>query len=60
MGGELTHYLGYRSGGDKPDETTNHRKGTGSKTVLTDEGPLPIDVPRDRAGTFEPPLTRFG
>jgi putative transposase len=28
--------------------------GTGSKTVLTDDGPLPIDVPRDREGSFAP------
>ena len=26
------------------------------KTVITDDGPLPIDVPRDRDGTFEPRL----
>lgn len=34
----------------------NHRNGRSSKTVLTDEGPLRIDVPRDRAGSFEPQL----
>jgi len=56
LGGELTHHLGYPPGGSKPEDTTNHRNGTGSKTVLTDDGPLPIDVPRDRAGTFEPRL----
>src|SRR3954468_11499854 len=49
LGGELTHHLGYQPGGTKPDETTNHRNGTGGKTVLTDDGPLPLDVPRDRA-----------
>jgi hypothetical protein len=38
FGGELTHHLGYLPGGDKPDETTNHRNGSGSKTVLTDDG----------------------
>lgn len=43
-------------GGAKPDDTTNHRNGTSGKTVITDDGPLPIDVPRDRAGTFEPRL----
>src|SRR5204862_2643316 len=43
-------------GGAKAEDTTNHRNGTGSKTVLTDDGPLPIEVPRDRAGTFEPVL----
>jgi len=56
LGGELTHHLGYPPGGTKPDETTNHRNGTGGKTVLTDDGPLAIDVPRDRQGTFEPRL----
>ena len=53
---QLTHHLGYPSGGDKPGDTTNHRNGTGSKTVLTEDGPLPIDVPRDREGPFEPRL----
>ena len=48
LGSELTHHLGYPPGGSKPDDTTNHRNGTGSKTVLTDDGPLGIDVPRDR------------
>ena len=56
MGGELTHHLGYPLGGTKPDDTTNHRNGTSEKTVLTDDGPLTIDVPRDREGSFEPRL----
>jgi len=56
LGGELTHHLGYPPGGAKPDETTNHRNGTSAKTVLTDDGSLALDVPRDRAGTFEPRL----
>jgi putative transposase len=56
LGGELTHHLGYPPGGTKPDATTNHRNGTSGKTVLTDDGPLAIDVPRDREGTFEPRL----
>ena len=56
LGGELTHHLGYPPGGVKPDDVTNHRNGTGGKTVLTDDGPLSLDVPRDRDGTFEPRL----
>jgi putative transposase len=56
LGGELTHHLGYPPGGAKPDATTNHRNGTSGKTVLTDDGPLAIAVPRDRSGTFEPQL----
>src|SRR5213078_1159540 len=51
LGGELTHHLGYPLGGTKPEDTSNHRNGTGSKTVLTDDGALAIDVPRDREGT---------
>ena len=54
LGGELTHHLGYPPGGTKPEDSTNHRNGTGGKTVLTDDGPLAIEVPRDREGTFEP------
>jgi putative transposase len=56
LGGELTHHLGYAVGGTKPEATTNHRNGTSGKTVLTDDGPLPLAVPRDRDGTFEPRL----
>lgn len=56
LGSELTHHLGYPPGGEKPEDTTNHRNGTGGKTVLTDDGPLAIDVPRDRDGSFEPQL----
>ena len=56
LGGELTHHLGYPPGGRKPAETTNHRNGTSGKTVLTDDGPLDVAMPRDRAGTFEPQL----
>ena len=56
LGAELSHHLGYAPGDPKPDETANHRNGTSGKTVLTDHGPVPIAVPRDRAGTFEPQL----
>ena len=56
LGAELSHHLGYAPGEAKPDEATNHRNGTSGKTVLTDDGPLPIEVPRDRQGTFEPQL----
>ena len=56
LGGELTHHLGYPPGGTKPSDTPNHRNGTSGKTVLTEEGPLALEMPRDRAGTFEPQL----
>jgi putative transposase len=56
LGGELSHHLGYAPGAPKPGQSTNHRNGTSGKTVLTDDGPVAIEVPRDRAGTFEPQL----
>lgn len=56
LGAELTHHLGYSPGDTKPELTTNHRNGTSGKTVLTDDGPVAIEVPRDREGTFEPQL----
>jgi transposase-like protein len=56
LGGELSHHLGYAAGTAKPDDTPNHRNGTSGKTVLTEDGPLRIEVPRDRAGSFEPLL----
>jgi len=56
LGGELTHHLGYPPGGTKPDDSTNHRNGTSEKTVLTDDGPLTLAVPRDRDSSFEPRL----
>jgi transposase-like protein len=52
--GELTEHLGY----DPYDVTGHHsgnsRNGARKKTVLTDIGPIELEVPRDRAGTFEP------
>jgi putative transposase len=56
LGAELTHHLGYPAGGTKPEATANHRNGTTPKTVHTDDGPVPLEVPRDRHGTFEPQL----
>jgi len=56
LGAEMSHHLGYSSGAAKPVAVTNQRNGKGGKTVLTEDGPLRIDVPRDRNGSFEPLL----
>lgn len=56
LGAELTHHLGYPPGGTPADGPANQRNGTSAKTVLTDDGALPLAIPRDRAGTFEPQL----
>jgi len=56
LGAELSHHLGYPPGAERPAEARNHRNGASAKTVLTEDGPLRIEVPRDRAGSFEPVL----
>ncbi len=56
MGAELGHHLGYPAGEAKPDPAANQRNGRSGKTVLTGEGPVRIEVPRDRDGSFEPIL----
>src|ERR1700722_7839761 len=53
---ELSHHLGYAPGSEKPDQATNHRNGSTAKTVLTGDGQVRIETPRDRAGSFEPLL----
>ncbi|GAB3276519.1 IS256 family transposase [Sinomonas notoginsengisoli] len=52
--GELTAHLGYGKHERTEEPGGNARNGVRSKTVLTKAGPLQIDLPRDRAGTFEP------
>ena len=56
MGAELGHHLGYPAGQAKPEPAANQRNGKSAKTVLTGEGPVRIEVPRDRDGSFEPVL----
>ena len=56
LGAELGHHLGYPQGAERPEESSNQRNGKSSKTVLTDDGPLRLDIPRDRDGSFAPIL----
>ena len=49
---ELTEHLGHEHGG--VPVAANMRNGTRTKTVLTEIGPVEIEVPRDRDGSFEP------
>src|SRR5262245_34744520 len=56
LGAELTHHLGYPAGAVPSEEAGNKRNGSTPKTVLTDDGAVAIDVPRDRDGSFEPVL----
>ena len=36
----------------------NTRNGSTPKTLITEQGEVQIDTPRDRAGTFEPQIVR--
>ncbi len=56
MAAELTQHLGYEHGDVAGWGSGNSRNGTSAKTVLTDAGPVPVEVPRDRNGSFEPKL----
>jgi putative transposase len=53
---ERTDHLGYERGDPAGRGSGNSRNGTSPKRVLTDAGDIDLDVPRDRAGTFEPKL----
>lgn len=57
---ELTAHLGYPEGAARPASQPNARNGTTPKTVLTDSGALPLDIPRDRTSTFTPQLVPKG
>jgi putative transposase len=54
--GELSDHLGYDRHDVAGRDGGNSRNGHRAKTVLTDVGPVEIDVPRDRDGSFEPKI----
>jgi putative transposase len=61
---ELTDHLGYERGGAPPGGAGNARNGTTPKTLRTNHGPVRVETPRDRQGSFEPQIlpkrtTRF-
>ncbi|WP_145737879.1 IS256 family transposase [Saccharopolyspora dendranthemae] len=53
---EMTEHLGYDKGDPAGRGAGNHRNGSSAKTVRTEVGPVPIEVPRDRRGEFEPQI----
>ncbi len=56
MGAEMNLHLGYPPGQPKPPGQANERNGASGKTVITERGPVRVEVPRDRDGSFEPIL----
>jgi putative transposase len=55
---ELTEHLGYERHAEPPGGAGNARNGSTPKTLQTEHGPVRIEAPRDRRGTFEPRLVR--
>ena len=60
LAAELTDHLGYEQGDPAGRGSPNSRNGSTPKTLSTEIGPVPLDVPRDRASTFEPRLVPKG
>ena len=59
-GSELTDPLGYEKGDPVGWGSGNSRNGTTSKTLLTDHGAVPVAMPRDRNGSFQPQIVTKG
>ncbi|MEU4677897.1 IS256 family transposase [Micromonospora sp. NPDC023737] len=55
---EMTEHLGYDKHEPAGRDGGYSRNGTRAKTVLTEIGPVRIDVPRDRDGSFDPVIVR--
>ena len=55
---EISEHLGYEQYDAAGRDGGNSRNGTRTKTVFTEIGPVQIEVPRDRDGTFEPAIVK--
>jgi transposase-like protein len=53
---EMTEHLGYEKHAPAGRNRGNSRNGARPKTVITEAGPVEVEVPRDRDGTFEPKI----
>lgn len=56
--GEMDAHLGYGKHDPAGRDGGNSRNGKRSKTVLTEVGPVQIEVPRDRDASFSPQIVR--
>jgi putative transposase len=57
---ELSDHLGYERGDPVGRGSGNNRNGSTPKTLRSEVGPVELDTPRDRNGTFEPRLIPKG
>lgn len=56
LAGEMDDHLGYGKHDPAGRNGGNSRNGSRPKTVLTEAGPVQIEVPRDRDSSFEPKI----
>ncbi|HCG7158071.1 TPA: IS256 family transposase [Vibrio parahaemolyticus] len=56
LNAELDEHLGYQK--HQSRTSSNSRNGYSGKSIITDDGEVDIDVPRDREASFEPQLVR--
>ena len=55
---EMSEHLGYDKHAPEGRNGANSRNGSRAKTVLTELGPVQVEVPRDRDGSFDPVIVR--
>lgn len=60
LAAEMDVHLGYEKHDRAGNNSGNSRNGVSTKTLKTDLGDIPLEVPRDRQGTFEPSIVRKG
>jgi transposase-like protein len=56
MEAELTGHLGYEKNDRGEKQAANRRNGKSGKELRTDSGPMAIEVPRDREGSYDPKI----
>ncbi|ESP93728.1 transposase [Pseudoalteromonas luteoviolacea] len=56
LNAERDEHLGYRK--NSKSTSRNSRNGYANKTIVTEDGAIDIEAPRDRLSTFEPPLVK--
>lgn len=54
MQAEMTDHLGYEKSEPGKKATDNRRNGSTKKKLRSDQGPIEIEIPRDRSGEFDP------
>jgi putative transposase len=52
--------VGYEPHGELASQQGKRRNGTTRKNMMNNDGAIPIDIPRDRDGSFEPELIKKG